>query len=154
MRQALEIGQCRAMTQPLDPIITRKITESFASQGLMTTLDARIDSMEAGRVMLRLPITDAISQQHGFAHAGASFALGDSAAGYAALTVMPPEAEVLTVEMKINLIAPAAGAYLIATGEVVKAGRRLIVARALVEAEQDTGTRKQVALLQGTMIPA
>jgi uncharacterized protein (TIGR00369 family) len=142
------------MTQPLDAKIARKITESFASQGLMATLGARIDSMGAGRVLLRLPITNAISQQHGFAHAGASFALGDSAAGYAALTVMPPEAEVLTVEMKINLIAPAAGNYLVATGEVVKAGRRLIVARALVEAEQDIGTRKQVALLQGTMIPA
>ncbi len=84
----------------------------------------------------------------------ASFALGDSAAGYAALSMMPPGSEVLTVEMKINLIAPAAGQRLIAEGEVIRSGRRLSVVRATVLAEDATGDRKPTAILQGTMIPA
>ncbi|MDG3042037.1 PaaI family thioesterase [Roseicyclus marinus] len=119
----------------------------------MTTMQARIDDIAIGRVILRMPITDAVGQQHGFAHAGASFALGDSAAGYAALSTMPEGAEVLTIEMKINLIAPARGVFLWATGEVLKAGRRLTVVRATVEAEAADGSRTPVALLQGTMIP-
>jgi uncharacterized protein (TIGR00369 family) len=120
----------------------------------MRSFGATIQALGAGRVVLRLPITEAVSQQHGFAHAGATFALGDSAAGYAALSLMPPGAEVLTIEMKINLIAPAMGRHLIATGTVVKAGRRLTVVRAEVEAEDADGTCKTVAILQGTMIPA
>ena len=98
------------------------------------------------------PIRDLARQQHGFGHAGLTFALGDTAAGYAALTLMPPGAEVLTVEMKINLIAPAAGERLIATGRVVRAGRRLTVVTAEVEAEAG-GRRRTIALLQGTMLP-
>lgn len=142
------------MAQPLPTEITRKIEESFAKQGMMATLGAEIDQLALGQVRLVLPIADRVSQQHGFAHAGASFALGDSAAGYAALTLMPLDAEVLTVEMKINLIAPAAGRRLIATGEVVKPGRRLLVTRATVAAEAEDGSLRDVALLQGTMIPA
>lgn len=138
----------------LPPATEQFIRDSFARQGLMSTLGAEIMDLAPGRAVLRLPITAAISQQHGFAHAGAGFALGDSAAGYAALGLMPPGAEVLTVEMKINLVAPAAGVRLVATGEVVKAGRRLTVVRATVEAEDAQGLRKTVAILQGTMIPA
>ena len=120
----------------------------------MSTMQAEIVDILMGRVVLRLPILPAIGQQHGYAHAGASFALGDSAAGYAALSTMPEGSEVLTIEMKINLIAPARGLYLLATGEVLKAGRRLTVVRATVEAEAADGTRTPTALLQGTMIPA
>lgn len=130
------------------------IHASFARQGLMRTLGARIDRIEPGRVLLSMPITPAAGQQHGFAHAGATFALGDSASGYAALSMMEPGAEVLTVEMKINLIAPAAGLRLVAEGEVVKPGRRLVIVRATVRAEAGDGTARDVALLQGTMIPA
>ena len=130
------------------------IRTSFAKQGLMRSFGATIAGLEPGRVTLRLPVTAAVSQQHGFAHAGATFALGDSAAGYAALSLMPPGSEVLTIEMKINLLAPAAGRHLVATGSVVKAGRRLTVVRAEVEAEDTDGARKTVAILQGTMIPA
>lgn len=119
----------------------------------MRTFQARLDSVTRGRVSISAPITPATSQQHGLAHAGLTFALGDSAAGYAALSVMPEGAEVLTVEMKINLIAAAAGERLVATGEVVKAGRRLVIVRAEVVAEAG-GERRTVALLQGTMIPA
>jgi len=137
-----------------DTARTAAIQDSFARQGLMRTMDARIDRIEPGRVVLSIPITPAIDQQHGFAHAGATFALGDSAAGYAALSLMEPGAEVLTVEMKVNLIAPAAGTRLIAEGEVVKPGRRLFVVRATVRSEAADGTLRDVALLQGTMIPA
>jgi uncharacterized protein (TIGR00369 family) len=138
----------------LDPERSRQIRESFARQGLMQTIGARIDELGPGEVRLSAPITPAIGQQHGFAHAGASFALGDSAAGYAALSVMPPRSEVLTVEMKINLVAPADGTTLRATGEVVKAGRRLVIVRATVEVTAADSAPRVVALLQGTMIPA
>ncbi|WP_338276563.1 PaaI family thioesterase [Roseicyclus marinus] len=120
----------------------------------MSTMQAQILHVGFGQTVLRMPITDAVGQQHGFAHAGASFALGDSAAGYAALSTMPEGSEVLTIEMKINLIAPASGRFLVARGEVLKAGRRLSVVRATVEAEAADGSRKPVALLQGTMIPS
>ena len=91
-------------------------------------------------------------QQHGAAHAGLAFMLGDSAAGYAALTLMPEGVEVMTVEMKINLMAPAVGEALEAVGSVERTGRRLSVVRAEVVAVTG-GRRKTVALLQGTMIP-
>lgn len=133
--------------------VVRRIRDSFARQGMMTTIGARIDDIAPGRVVLSLPITGAVGQQHGVAHAGASFALGDSASGYAALSLMPPEAEVMTVEMKINLIAPAGGRRLIATGTVVKPGRRLLITRCTVTAEQEDGRQIDVALMQGTMIP-
>lgn len=138
----------------LDPGRSRAIRDSFARQGLMQTMGARIDTLAPGHVRLTAPITPAIGQQHGFAHAGASFALGDSAAGYAALSVMPPGSEVLTVEMKINLVAPAEGTTLIAIGDVVKPGRRLVVVRATLQVARPDGTTRDVALLQGTMIPA
>lgn len=141
------------MTALLEPAIATKIRDSFARQGLMASIGAEILELTAGRAVISLPITEKVSQQHGFAHAGTSFAIGDSAAGYAALTLMPHEAEVLTVEMKINLIAPAKGRRLIAVGEVVKTGRRLIVTRATVSAEAEDGSSRNVALLQGTMIP-
>ena len=142
------------MPPDLAPAVAQAITDSFARQGLMATLGARIDALGPGRVQLSLPIGPAITQQHGYAHAAASFALGDSAAGYAALSLMPPGAEVLTVEMKINLIAPATGLRLVALGEVVRHGRRLTVVRATVMAEDADGHRRDTALLQGTMIPA
>lgn len=119
----------------------------------METLGAELKDVSPGRVVITAPIRAETGQQHGFAHAGLTFAIGDSAAGYAALSLMPEGAEVLTVEMKINLLAPAAGDRLVATGEVVRAGRRLTVVRAEVAAEAN-GTLRPVALLQGTMIPA
>lgn len=129
------------------------IKQSFARQGLMALIDARIEEIAVGRVVLSAPITARVDQQHGAAHAGLSFALGDSASGYAALTEMAAGSEVMTVEMKINLLAPARGLRLWASGEVVRAGRRIVVVRALIEAETEDGARKDVAILQGTMIP-
>jgi uncharacterized protein (TIGR00369 family) len=143
-----------ALDPALDPTRAAAIRDSFARQGLMATMEARIDALAPGRVVVSAPIAARIGQQHGFAHAGATFALGDSAAGYAALTLMPEGAEVLTVEMKINLIAPAAGLRLVAEGVVERAGRRLSVVRATVRAEAPDGRLKAVAILQGTMLPA
>ncbi len=126
-----------------------KVRASFARQSLMRTFRAEMRDLAPGRCVIAAPVTDAVTQQHGLAHAGLTFALGDSAAGYAALTLLDEPAEVLTVEMKINLVAPARGPELIATGEVVRAGRRLVIVRAEV-----AGASGPVALLQGTMIPA
>ena len=128
------------------------IEKSFKAQGLMLTLGAQIERVEEGSVILSAPLSDRVSQQHGAAHAGLTFALGDSAAGYSALTLMGSDTEVMTVEMKINLLSPAFGDRLVATGKVEKAGKRLLVVTARVEAETD-GQRKLVAIMQGTMIP-
>jgi uncharacterized protein (TIGR00369 family) len=130
-----------------------RIKDSFARQGLMQSFGAELADIAPGRVVITAPITPEASQQHGFAHAGLTFALGDSAAGYSALSLMPDGDEVMTAEMKINLLAPADGVRLVATGEVVKPGRRLMVTRAIVETEYADGTRKPVAVLQGTMVP-
>ncbi|MEM8555374.1 MAG: PaaI family thioesterase [Pseudomonadota bacterium] len=131
--------------------VTTRIRASLAKQTLMTTFGAELVSAGPGRCVMRAPITDAVRQQHGFAHAGLTFALGDSAAGYAALSLLPQDQEVVTVEMKINLMAPALGDSLLATGTVVRAGKQLTVVTSEVEAIAADGARKSVALLQGTM---
>ena len=137
---------------PLSDLKTAAIRASFAQQGMMQSLAATILDLAPGRVRIAAPIRAEVSQQQGFAHAALAFALGDSAAGYAALSLMPEGADVVTVEMKINLIAPALGERLVATGDVLKAGRRITVVRAEVVAEGPGGT-KTIALLQGTMMP-
>lgn len=129
-----------------------RVEASFAAQGLMRTLGAEIVVLEEGRCVIRAPIGEETGQQHGFAHAGLSFAIGDSAAGYAALTMMPEGAEVLTAEMKIHLIRPGAGQWLRAEGRVIKPGRRLFVVGAEVYAE-DRDAERHVATLLGSMVP-
>lgn len=130
-----------------------RVRDSFAKQTMMQTLGAEILSVERGRVVLAAPILPTSLQQHGAGHAGLAFSIGDSAAGYSALTVMEAGAEVMTVEMKINLMAPSMGERLVAEGRVIRAGRRIVVVAADVFAEMDDGARKHVAMLQGTMIP-
>lgn len=142
-----------SMSEKLSSPKAEALAASFAAQGLMATLGAELVAAGPGRVVVAAPIRPEVGQQHGFAHAALAFALGDSAAGYAALSLMPEGAEVLTVEMKINLLAPAAGERLVATGEVAKSGRRLSVVTAEVRAEA-AGQSRLVALMQGTMIPA
>ncbi|WP_270728074.1 PaaI family thioesterase [Shimia sp. Alg240-R146] len=132
--------------------ISEKLHDSFAKQSMMTTFGAQIDEIAAGLVTLRAPILEGCKQQHGFAHAALTFGLGDSAAGYSALSVMPLEAEVLTSEMKIHLLAPAQGDHLEAVGKVIKPGRRLVIVQAEVFAISGD-TRTQVALMTGTMVP-
>lgn len=132
-------------------MIQPRIARSFERQSMMTSLHARLVTAADGVCVIHGPLLPQFQQQHGAAHAAVAFALGDSAAGYAALTLMPERTEVMTVEMKINLLAPAIGEALEAVGEVMRAGRRLTVVRAEVVAVQGE-TRKTVALLQGTMI--
>ncbi len=135
------------MTDP-----TPRIAASFARQGLMQTLGARLVEVAHGRVRIDAPVTDAVCQQHGAGHAGLTFAPGDTAAGYAALTLIPEGSEVMTAEIKINLLRPAVGDRLEARGEVLKPGRRLIVVKADIFAL--TGDRETlVATMLGTMVP-
>ncbi len=136
----------------MSPDIDAKIRSSFAKQSMMQTMGAAISDVSEGRVTLCAPVLDSCQQQHGFGHAALTFGLGDSAAGYSALSVMPLEAEVLTSEMKIHLLAPAHGAHLEAVGKVVKPGKRLVIVQAEVFAIQGT-TRTQIALMTGTMVP-
>tara|TARA_R110002124_G_scaffold266055_1_gene432985 strand:+ start:253 stop:666 length:414 start_codon:yes stop_codon:yes gene_type:complete len=129
-----------------------RIQRSFDAQALMATFNARITAHSAGKVEISAPILALATQQHGVGHAGLTFALADTAAGYAALTLMPEGREVMTVEAKINLLAPASGDLLIARGEVVRSGRRLSVVRADVFAVRN-GVETLIAILQGSMIP-
>jgi uncharacterized protein (TIGR00369 family) len=128
-----------------------RVRSSFARQGLMTTLGATLGNVSLGMVEISLTPSPAISQQHGFVHAGAVSAIADSAAGYAALSVMPAGTGVLTTEFKINLLAPAAGERIIARGRVVKAGRTLTLVQADVFASTG-GQEKLIALLTATMM--
>jgi len=128
-----------------------RIRASFARQGLMTTLGARLSAIAAGSVEIELRPSPAISQQHGFVHAGAVTAIADSAAGYSALSLMPAGRGVLSTEYKINLLAPAVGDRIVARGRVVKAGRTLTVAQAEVFAEEGSNA-KLIALLTATMM--
>lgn len=132
--------------------IDQRIRDSFGKQTMMQTLGAELASVAEGRVVITAPILPSSLQQQGAGHAGLTFSIGDSAAGYAALTVLPEGAEVMTVEMKINLMSPAIGDRLVAEGRVIRGGRRIVVVAADVFAEKD-GARKHVAMLQGTMIP-
>ena len=129
----------------------RRIRRSFESQSFPAALGLHMTALERGRCVLALERRDDLLQQHGYIHAGVVSTLADTAAGYAALTVMPADANVLTVEFKINLLAPAAGDALVAEGRVLRGGRRLVVVSADVCAET-AGERRTVAAFQGTMI--
>ena len=128
-----------------------RVRSSFAKQGLMTTLGATLDSVSPGMVEIALTPHPAISQQHGFVHGGAVSAIANSAAGYAALSLMPADTGVLTTEFKINLLAPAAGERILARGRVVKTGRTLTLAQAEVFARTG-GQEKLIALLTATLM--
>ena len=132
--------------------MNEKVRASFARQSLMASFGAELIEAGEGRVVIAAPITPDVLQQQGAAHAGLTFALGDTAAGYSALTLMPGEAEVMTAEMRIHLLRPAFGDRLLAEGRVVKPGRRLFVVAADVFAETG-GERVHVAMLTGTMVP-
>ena len=138
--------------QPASPDFAALVRASFDAQTMMQTFGARITSVLPGAVEITAPILPGSRQQHGFAHAALTFAIGDSASGYAALSLVAPAQEVLTAEMKINLLAAAQGDELIARGRVVRPGRRLIVVQSQVFAR--TGdSLVEIALMQGTIVP-
>lgn len=128
-----------------------RVRASFAKQAAMSTLGARVTHVAPGEVDLRMDYRPELTQQHGFVHAGILATLADSAAGYAAYTLMPPDAGVVSVEFKLNLMAPAVGDAFIARARVKKAGRTLTVVNADVFAERDGGERL-VATMQATMM--
>ena len=131
--------------------MAERVTRSFESQSMMKTLGARIHKVEKGKVTIEAPLLPSTLQQQGYVHAGLTFSIGDSAAGYAALTLLPKDQEVMTAEIKINLLAPADGELLRAEGRVVKRGKRLVVVTSEIHALKD-GKKKLIAIMQGTMI--
>ena len=118
------------MPAPKNPDFERSVRDSFAAQPLMATLGARLSHVAAGEVHIRLPFRSDLTQQHGFLHAGVVSSALDSACGYAAFSLMPEGAGVLTIEFKINLLAPAKGGELIARGRVIRGGRTIAVCQA------------------------
>jgi uncharacterized protein (TIGR00369 family) len=128
-----------------------RVRASFDRQQFMATLGARLARIAPDAVEIELPVRSAVAQQHGFVHAGAMAAIADSACGYAALTGMPPGAAVLSIEFKINMLAPAAGERVIARGRVVRRGRTIIVCEADVFAIS-AEAEKLVAVMTATMM--
>jgi uncharacterized protein (TIGR00369 family) len=140
-----------ASFEPADPSFESRVRASFARQQLLVTLGASLERVAPGEVDIRLPFRAALSQQHGFVHAGAITSIVDSACGYAALTLMPPGAAVLSVEFKVNLLAPASGESFLARGRVLKAGRTLSVCTGEVHAS-GRGEERLVATMTATMM--
>ncbi|MCP5074239.1 MAG: PaaI family thioesterase [Rhodobacteraceae bacterium] len=139
------------MTQtPLNPDYDTFVRETFSSQGMMHTIGAEISGVSAGRVIITAPVQQQTSQQDGFAHAGLGWTIGDSAAGFAALSLMGAGERVLTVEMKTNLMAPAQGERLVAEGRVLRFGGRICTVASDVYAEGPDG-RVHIATMLGTM---
>ena len=135
------------MTETTEEMLAR-VQASFDRQGMMTTLGVEVVAVEPGRVEMSLRHDDRFTQQHGFLHAGAVASVLDTACGYAAYSVMPPESAVLTATYTVNLLAPAAGERFTITGAVVRAGRTLVVCRG--EAFAD-GDERPFAVMQATM---
>ena len=133
--------------QPVDPDYAARVRDSFGRQKAMALIGALLERIEPGRVEVRLPYRDEITQQKGYVHGGILGMIADNACGYAAYTLMPADSSIVTVEYKINILRPALGA-LRALGEVVKPGRTLTVSRAEVFAENG----EHVASMQQTLI--
>src|SRR6187549_2372077 len=108
---------------PPDPALAERVRASFGQQGAMHTMGATLAEVAPGRVVIALPWQQGLTQQHGFLHAGMVATALDSACGYAASTLMPADAGVLTIEYKINLLAPAQGEHFRMEGAVLKPGR-------------------------------
>ena len=124
------------------------VQESFARQGLMKALGARLRRIDPGVVEIELPYSDVVTQQHGYFHAAAVAAIADTAGGYAALTLMRSDEEILAAEFKINLVRPAVGRLLVAEAEVVRLGRTLVVSQATVRAIDGDNAKTVAIMLQ------
>lgn len=131
----------------------RAVLASFERQGLMRELGAEFVEVRAGRVELRLPWSERVTQQQGSFHGGAMGALADIAGGYAAMTLAPEGSEVTTAEYKINFLASHRGGELRARGQVLRAGRRLIVTQAEVVHRDAEGRESPCAVMQQTIVP-
>lgn len=140
-----------AVTANEDLAMEKRVRDSFDKQGLMHHLGATITRVVPGVVHIQMPYRLELTQQHGFFHAGSTSAIADSAGGYAGFTLFPADSSVLTVEFKINLVAPAQGDYLEAVGKVVRSGRTLTICQ--LEVFGVTGEQKTlIAMGQQTLI--
>jgi uncharacterized protein (TIGR00369 family) len=135
------------MNAPADPGFEQRCRESFARQRAMELIGAKLTRVEPGEVEIALPFRDDLTQQKGYVHGGILGMIADSAAGYSAFSLMPAGCSLVTVEYKINILAPARGA-LVARGRVLRPGRTLTIARAEVYA----GDGKHVASMQQTLM--
>ena len=136
---------------PPDPAFASRVRDSFSRQGAMRTIGASLTALEPGYCAIELVPAPAISQQHGYVHAGIVAAIVDTAGGYAGFTLFPADASVLTVEFKLNLLAPAQGERLVAEGFVVRSGRTLTITRGEVHGIE-RGRRTLVGLMQQTLM--
>jgi len=137
--------------EPLDPATESRVRDSFERQGLMAHLGASLVEVRKGFARIRMPFRPELTQQHGYFHAGGASAIADSAGGYAGFSLFPPNSSVLTVEFKINLLAPAVGNCLEATGTVIRSGRTLTVCQLEVFAIEGDN-RTAVAVGQQTLM--
>ncbi len=127
--------------QAKDPAYAQRVQASFDRQGVMKLLGARVRRMAPGECEIQLPYRSDLTQQHGYFHGGIIGTIADSAGGYAAFSLMPEDSSVLTVEYKMNLLAPGDGEVLVARGRVLKAGRSLVVTQVdafVIKAGQET----------------
>ena len=129
-----------------------RVRASFARQNVMTTMGAELTSVTPGIIEIEMPFSEALTQQHGFLHAGIISAALDSACGYAAFSLMPENAAVLTIEFKVNLLAPGKGERFLFRGSVTKPGRTIIVADGQAYAFAADGEAKLIATMTGTMM--
>lgn len=129
-----------------------RIQRSFDQQTAANLLGIRLNRVAEGEVEVSLPFRADLCQQHGYVHAGIITTLIDTAAGYAALSVLPPEREVVSTEFKVNLMSPAVGERFIGRGWVVKQGRKLIVVQGEATAVQKDGSHTAIAIMQATMV--
>lgn len=130
-----------------------RVQASLARQGMMQHLGVRLELAEPGRCVLSLPYSDKVTQQQGGFHGGAMGALADIAGGYAGLSLAPPGMEIVTVEYKINFLSACQGGHLQATGHVIQAGKRLIIASAEVLHIGPDGQTRRCAQMQQTLMP-
>ena len=137
--------------EPRDPHWADKVRASFARQSVMKLIGAELADIRPGWCEIRLPYREDLCQQHGFFHAGITTTVVDSAGGYAGYSLMPDDSSVLSVEFKINLLAPADGELLIATGEVVKPGKNLVISRGDVYVVKGMKTT-HCAMMQQTLV--
>ena len=136
---------------PRNPDWEATVRGSFARQQVMRLIGAEMGALAPGHCEIRLPFRADLTQQNGFFHAGITSTIVDSAGGYAGLTLMPAGADVLTVEFKLNLLAPADGDLLVAEGQVLKSGRNLVITRGEVYAIRD-GKAVHCATMQQTLM--
>lgn len=129
-----------------------RVRESFARQQAMVTIGAELTAVSPGIVEIEMPFSETLTQQHGFLHAGVISTALDSACGYAAYTMMPEDAAVLTIEFKVNLLAPGRGERFLFRGTVTKPGRTIIVADGQAYAYDGTGEARMIATMTGTMM--